>query len=227
MTLAGGAFKQTWSPQANKLFTQKKPESVFADMLNHYLFGFALFAVLIITATPMIVHILAPVEFYSAIKYVGFIVVAVMWNDVTNIVGSGNAWERKTYYNTYGSFAAACISIILLYLFIEQGGVLTATLTLIVASVIKSIINLITSQNNHPIPYSYSILIVMLLFSISFALISYLLYSSPIYFTEWQASGTLLLVGIVSLFYMNKLLLKNKMITAAMLYMEEIKRGLH
>jgi O-antigen/teichoic acid export membrane protein len=220
MTLAVGAFKQTWSPMANKLFTQEGSESKFVIILNYYLLCSFALVVLIVVASPLIIRIIAPFEFYRATSFVGLIAVSAMWDGITNIVASGNAWERKTYYNTYGSLTAASISIVLLYLFIDQGGIIIVTLILVLAALIKSGINLMTSQRNHPMPYSYSNIIITVMISVLFAFISHFLYDSSQLFNVWQSSMILLAVGAIVLFFMDRIMLNGKSISKVLSYIK-------
>jgi O-antigen/teichoic acid export membrane protein len=212
MTLAGGAFKQTWSPRANELFTQKESEPLFADVLNYYLFGFSFLLVFIITASPIIVRVLAPAEFYPAISIIGIITVGMFWDGAKNILGSGNNWVRKTYYNSIASISGGIINIFILYFFIKTGGLFIVAVGFTAGSVIQAILLLYTAQKNHFIPYSMKNLLLSLILLLSYSLLPYFSFQ---YFSLFSFMAIQFLVGIVILtlmFYMIMNVNERKMI---------------
>lgn len=204
MTLSVTAFKQAWTPLANQFMSQGKTERQFAKMLNDYLMIFFLLLVLIVTASPVLVKLLAPEEYYLAVSFVGLIALANMWDGVTVIVASGNNWVRKTYYNMIGSIAAAIVSLTFLYFYIENGGLLIVAVTLSVVSIIKTIINYFTAQHNHRIPYSISRISLFLIISSSYAMGSYFLFENV---ENWVINSLVLfLIGVFLLFLLERFL---------------------
>lgn len=204
MTLANGAFKLTWSPRANKLFTQKGSESQFANILNYYLFGFSILVILIVTASPLIVNILAPEKFYPAISIIGILTVGLFWDGAKNIIGSGNNWVRKTYYNSIASISGGIINILILYFFIKTGGVVVAAIGFTLGSIIQAILLLLTAQRNHYISYSITNLLLSLILLLGYSLISYYSFQSLNLFSFMAIH---FLVGIVILVVMYYIIL--------------------
>lgn len=221
MTLAVSAFKQSWSPRANQFFSKKNSEEKFAIMLDYYLCGYTALTVLITVLSPAIVAILAPKEYHSAVVYVGMVVVAVMWDGATNILASGNSWERKTYYNTYGSLLSAILSFAILYAFIERGELLIVSFVLVLASIIKTFFNLITAQRNHYIPYSLPNIIFVLVGTTIFATAAYFIYSLQY---SWISKSTALLIcGILLIAITDKFVLNSQGTNYLRLLLKKIK----
>ena len=178
MMLAIGAFNQTWSPRANKLFNQKGSEPQFAKVLNYYLFIFSFLVFLIVSASPLIVRILAPEEFYPAIGITSIIVVGSFWDGAKHILAAGNNWDRKTYFNSIASIAGGVANFLLLYFFIKTGGIIIAAVGFTLGMIIQVGLLLYTSQKNHYIPYSYINLIITLILLTGYSLVSYYLYNA-------------------------------------------------
>lgn len=199
MTLAGGAFKQTWSPMANKLFTQKGSESQFANVMNYYLFGFAFLVILIVSASPLIVRILAPKEFYPAIGIIGIITVGLFWDGAKNILGSGNNWVRKTYYNSFASISGGIINIFILYFFIKTGGIVVAAIGFTLGVIMQAALLLYTSQKNHFIPYSNFNLLISFVLLAGYSFVPY--YS----FNAFNIVEFMMIVGSIGLMMLSVL----------------------
>ena len=196
MVLAGGAFKQTWSPRANELFTQKGSESQFADALNYYLLGFSLLVIIIVSASPIIVRILAPEEFYPAIGIIGIITVGLFWDGAKNIIGSGNSWARKTYYNSIASISGGIINILILYFFIKTGGIVMVAIGFTLGAIMQAMLLLYTSQKNHFIPFSNNNLLITFILLTGYSLVSYYSFNA---FSLFGFIAMQIIVGVVIL----------------------------
>jgi O-antigen/teichoic acid export membrane protein len=201
MTLANGAFRQTWSPRANKLFSQKGSESQFAKILNFYLFGFSILVILIVTASPLIVNILAPEKFYPAISIIGILTVGLFWDGAKNIIGSGNNWVRKTYYNSIASISGGIINILILYYFIKTFGIVVAAIGFAMGSIIQAILLLFTAQRNHYIPYSITNLLLTLFLLLGYSLIPYYSFQSLNLFSFMITHFLVGIVIMVAMYY--------------------------
>ena len=177
MILAIGAFNQTWSPIANKMFEQENSEPHFAKALNYYLFSFSFIVFLITSTSPLIVSTLAPKEFQPAIGFVGIIVMGLFWEGAKHIISSGNSWERKTYYNSIASISSGITNLLFLHFFIKTGGLIIAAIGFTLGSIVQVSLLLYTSQKNHFIPYSYKSLLSTFSMLIVYAFISYQSYS--------------------------------------------------
>ena len=212
MSMATYAFRLAWSPRAMQYFSEKNSESRFSLTLNYYLIAFGFLTVFIISFGPLLVRVLAPEAFYQAAAFIGFLVVSQMWEGASDILGSGNNWERKTYYNSIGSITGGLISITILYFWIEQGGLLAASVALLVGSLVKVFLSLATSQRNHYIGYSYSSLLALCIVTIIYACFCYLVF---IYINVawWQLSIIYFCVGITIMWIAERVVLKGELVS--------------
>lgn len=206
MSLATNAFKLTWSPMANKYFLEPGSEPKFALALKYYLVIFTAIVVGLTSLGPLIVKVLASAPYYEATAYVGLIIVAQMWDGITNIVAAGNNWERKTYYNSIGSIIAGVISVLILSVWIKDGGIFLASIVLLVGSIVKSGIILITAQRNHPIPYLMRHLLFVVIMTSAFAYFSYFSFINTD-LLWWQFSLMQLVVGMIMVFITDKIVM--------------------
>lgn len=158
MMLAVVAFKETWSPRAVMYFSKENSETRFSVMMNYYIIAFTALVVAIVTASPLVVRVLAPEDFYSAVPLVGIICVGYFWEGAKNILAAGNNWARKTYQNSVGSIFGGLCNILILYFFLEDFGLPAAAIGLTIGLFVQAMFFLITSQRNHYIPYSYLII---------------------------------------------------------------------
>lgn len=204
--LANNAFRLTWQPKAIALFDEKNSEKKIASVLNYYMIFLFFIVVGIVSFSPFIIKALAPASYIKAISVVGLIVVSTMWEGSTNILGLGNNWERKTYYNTFGNICAAAITLIILYFGISKGGIFIAAVALLIGSLIRAILILITSQYNHRIPYSYFKIGIVMLFSSIYGTISYIIFSI-LHYKGFEFVIIMLTIGILMLFAMYLILL--------------------
>ena len=154
MLLLTMAFRLTYTPYAMKKYMFAKSEPWFAKVLNLYLFATFLTLILFSSGSSIIVHILAPKPYWGATPYVLILASAYALDGATTILAAGNAWVRKTYYNTWGSLAGGALNVVLLWLFIESFGLPLVALSYWVSTIVKVILTMATSQRNHYIPYS-------------------------------------------------------------------------
>ena len=196
MMLACEAFKLTWSPIANRYFSEGDKEERFSFVLDYYLVVSFFIVAGLVGFAPVLVRILAPEPFHNAIGFVAIIAVANMWNGIINVVASGNNWAKKTYNNSIGAIISGALSLILLYLWTDEGGLLFVSLVLLVASITKVFVTLYTAQRAHWIPYSYGNIFISLGLSIVFAIGTYWIYHVWT-LSYWILSFSFLAIGVL------------------------------
>jgi len=167
------AFRLTWQPYAVKQYTIPNSEGKFSKALNLYLFGTFVVLVLLSTASPILVRILAAKPFWAATPYVAILAAGYLWNGAVTILAAGNNWERKTYYNTLGSVVGGVVAVALLWWGIGRFGLPIVALSFYAGMVTKAMLILWTAQYNHPIPYSKRSIGVVLVASLLYSIICY------------------------------------------------------
>jgi O-antigen/teichoic acid export membrane protein len=192
------AFRYSWDPIAIQSFGVDNSERLFSKTLNYYILTATLIAIITTIFSPLIVSLLAPIEYYNAVAYVGILVIGQMWDGSIPIISSGNSWARKTYFNSIGTIIPSILLIVILYFFTKSGGVILVAALFLGTSIMKTIIILFFAQRNHFIPYEISSLILSLVFTIIFSTISYLIFSHTVW-EWWLQSLSLGLVGLIIL----------------------------
>jgi O-antigen/teichoic acid export membrane protein len=194
--LAENAFKLTWTPKQVELYGVKNSEPIFARILDYYMIAYFLLCVFITALSPFAVIILATPAFYTATTMVGLLCAAYLWDGSMNILAAGNSWSRKTYYNSLGSIIAGLVAVGILWIGIGRWGLIVAPVALLVSSIVRSMIILWTAQLNHKIPYSYTNILVMIFSTLSFSLLSYLIFKDDS-LTILLSSASVLFIGLL------------------------------
>lgn len=199
--LVGNAFNLTWSPLQIKLFDEEKSEEKLAQTINLFIPIMFFIAIIITSLSPILVNLLATPEFYSAIELLSILVVAYLWDSTVTIFASGNNWSKKTYYNSIGSILSGIIVVFFLWIGNEKYGLLLASISLLIGSILNSFFVLLTSQINHLIPYSYFKILGSLLLTLSFTFTSYFIFTNHS-FIFLEQGFYVLVIGVIHLILM-------------------------
>ncbi len=148
------AFRQVWIPYSCKLFAIGGTERIIANVLPVWLYAGTVCVVVVTFCSPFIVRVLAPIEYMDAVPVIGTLCFAYFWNSATLILGAGNNWARKTWYNTISILASCAVSLAMLYFGTRRYGMPLVAASLLAGSLIKATLIGLTSQRNHYIPFA-------------------------------------------------------------------------
>jgi O-antigen/teichoic acid export membrane protein len=147
------AFRFAWDPMMMGLFEEEGSEPVFDRVLAVYLAGMsALCAALAFAGSP-VVRLAAGPGYEAAGPLLGFLGFGLLWNGVTGIVGAGNAWARRTYWNTLGFVLGGALNLGALAWAAPRWGLAAAGLAYVAGSMLSCAVIYHTAQRSHPIPF--------------------------------------------------------------------------
>ena len=153
MMLGVYAFNQAWTPIQNRLFSEKESEEKIALTFDAFLIFGVLVAVGITSAAPLLVVAVAQPDFHEAASLAGIVVFGNLLEGLSSILASGNAWARRTAYNSLGSILGGLTSAIVLWFWVERGGAVAAAGSLLLGNLVKVVVTLVFAQRHHHIPY--------------------------------------------------------------------------
>jgi O-antigen/teichoic acid export membrane protein len=169
------AFRTSWDPMAMRLFEEEGSEPVFDRVLGMYLAAmFALCGVLAFAGAP-VARLVAGPGYEAAGPLLGFLGFGLLWNGATGIIGAGNAWARRTYWNTLGFVAGGALNLALLAWAAPRWGVQAAGATYVLGSMASAAVILATGQRSHPIPFRRLPLALAAVGSLAVPTVAYLL----------------------------------------------------
>lgn len=173
VALIDSAFRQAWDTRAMQKFGGHGNEGFFVRTLNCYLAGmFLVCSGVALFAVPLVGLIAGP-KFAPSTPIVGFLVFGQMWNGATNVLGSGNAWARRTYWNAAGFGGGAVLNVVALFVLAPRWGVLAAGVTYLAGATTAAWLVLMTAQRSHRIPYTMPIVALATFGSVTVAYGSY------------------------------------------------------
>jgi len=161
IAVVDSAFRQAWDPYAMRMFQEEGSEPVFARTLTRYLavmFGLCL---LLTLGSSFAVTLVSGHRYAPAAPLIPFLAFGLMWNGASNILGAGNGWERRTYWNTLGFGAGVVVNLGLLWWALPKWGLPAAGITYLIGATLAAWVVLATAQRSHPIPYQVPLLGVM------------------------------------------------------------------
>lgn len=174
------AFRLAWDPYAVRMFREENSEPNFARVLGLYLVGmFTICTVLAVFGT-LLVRMMSGEAYLGAGPLVGFLAFGLLWNGATNLLGAGNGWERRTYWNALGFAVGGVLNLSLLVWAVPRWGLLAAGITYLLGSLAAAWIVFATAQRSHPIPYKVAALWLTSVGSVAVASCVYYLDASSI-----------------------------------------------
>ena len=117
-------FSNAWGISMLEEFKKPDFNSFFNKTMKVLVFVVAIGSALMITGSKLIVSILASSEFYEAWNYVPILIIGVMFQHISTLVGGVFMAERKSKYFFYSSIWGAVTSVILTLFFIKVCGLM-------------------------------------------------------------------------------------------------------
>jgi len=167
------AFRQVWGPYMMMQFVEPESEGKFAKAFNVYAFVMFVGLVFVSVVAPFLVRILAAKSYWSAVPLVAILAAAYLWDGSFNILAAGNAWSRKTYYNTLGCLVGGLLNVVLLWWGLGRFGLVAVAGAFLAGTITKALLALWTAQRTHYIPFSNTAIAIMLVITVSYSAFSY------------------------------------------------------
>jgi len=171
------SIRMVWQPFANERYSARGSEITFARALNIYAFFLLCSLVILTTASPLILRLLTPTDYWGAEPYVSLLAASFLWDGAAMFFSVGNNWERKTYFNSFGSIAASLLNLALLFWGTARFGLPLVACAAFLTAIVKGLLILLTSQRNHHIPYSKRVIAASMIASGIYAFLPYWLLS--------------------------------------------------
>ena len=188
VAIADTAFRQAWDPMAAKMFGEEGREPVFARTLHLYLAAAFCVCTVLAAFGRDIVALVSGREYAGAGTLVGFLAFGLLWNGAANLLASGNAWARRTYWNALGFGAGVAVNLGLLAWAAPRWGLLAAGATYLAGALVAAALVTATAQRHHPIPYRLGWIAAAAAASVAVSLAAYRLNAPG---GGWTAGGRL------------------------------------
>ncbi|MBO4587469.1 MAG: oligosaccharide flippase family protein [Bacteroidales bacterium] len=112
-------FSNAWGISMLEEYGKKDFNLFFNRTMKNLVFVIAIGSSLLITCSKLMVSILASSEFNSAWKYVPILIVGVMFQYISTLVGGVFMAERKSKYFFYSSVLGATVSVLMTFALIK------------------------------------------------------------------------------------------------------------
>ena len=110
------------------------------DISSMLISAYAIIAVLLTFFAPEIVRILATKEYYEAIYIMPPIAAGVFFTSYSNLYSNIAVYYKKTKYVMYPAIIAACINLLLNYIFIKIYGYMAAAYTTLLSYIVLAVL---------------------------------------------------------------------------------------
>lgn len=149
------AFGLAWSPHAFEIYEQRRDiaSAFFGRIATFIVVGFAVLSVLLTTFGRELLELLTTPEFYGAAAALGPLALGFVAFASTQITASGISLKKKTYWFIVISWIAACVNLVLNFIFVPRWGMLASAWATFVSYLVLTVGYLIVSQRLWPVAY--------------------------------------------------------------------------
>jgi len=147
-------FGMWWLP---KRFTILKQKLGIAKAAHYIMIGIMVvmaIAVVVAFIAPFLIHWLLAPQYHLAIQYVLWLVLAMAFKEVAELVNIGCYCGESTYQQLVVNLISALVGLSIMWMSIENWGIWAVVVALNVAYLIKAILFYLASQRNLPLPYN-------------------------------------------------------------------------
>ena len=125
-----GIFSNAWSISLLEEFDKSDFNLFFNNTMRFLFFIVAIGALCLILGCKWIISILASPEFYEAWRYVPFLILAIIFQNLSSLIGGVFSAEKKSKYFFYSSLWGAICSLSLTFLFVRWFGLMGVCISL-------------------------------------------------------------------------------------------------
>jgi len=181
MTLYIMAFRLGAEPFFFNYAKEKNAKETYARILNWFTIIGAVFLLIIVTFIDGFASLLlGKEEYYQALAIVPIILLANLFLGIYNNLSVWYKLTDKTRFGMYFSIIGAIITIVFNIVFIPIIGYMASAWATLIAYALMTIISYIFGKKYYSVPYKLKKLLIYILFSISFAYVSFLYFRANI-----------------------------------------------
>ena len=171
-------FGMWWLP---KRFAVLKQQQGILKVTHYITVGISVvmsIAVLVSFVAPFLIHLLLPSEYHQAMTYVLWLVLAMAFREISELVNIGCFFGDSTSEQFYINLTCAVIGLSIMWFGITQMGIWAVVIALNVAYASKAILFYLVSQRNLPLPYALSKLTMVISLGVTLIILSQYIPSS-------------------------------------------------
>ncbi|NRA85045.1 MAG: oligosaccharide flippase family protein [Gammaproteobacteria bacterium] len=150
-------------------------------------------AVVVSFVAPFLIHLLLPSEYHQTMTYVLWLVLAMAYKEISELVNIGCFFGNSTTGQFYINLTCAAISLSIMWFGIVQLGIWAVVIALNVAYAGKALLFYLVSQRKLPLPYSIPKLTMVISLGVTLIILSQFIPSS------WGGWGISVLVLVLVL----------------------------
>jgi len=188
-------FGMWWLP---KRFAILKQRLGIAKAAHYIMIGIIVvmaIAVVVSFMAPFLIYWLLEPEYHQAINYVLWLVLAMAFREIAELVNIGCFCGKSTYQQLFVNLVSAFIGLTIMYNGIVHWGIWAVVIALNVAYLSKAILFYIASQRNLPLPYDSLKLTIVISLALGLIGLSQFI---PLTLNAWLISIALLAGGLIT-----------------------------
>jgi len=188
-------FGMWWLP---KRFVVLKQNLGIAKAAHYIMIGIIVvmaIAVVVSFVAPFLIHWLLAPQYHGAIDYVLWLVLAMAFKEISELVNIGCFYDKSTYQQLVVNLVCAFIGLSIMWVGITHWGIWAVVIALNVAYFTKAVLFYMVSQRNLPLPYDSLKLAMVIVLAISLMGLSQYV---PMSWSGWSMSMVVLLVALIT-----------------------------
>jgi len=189
-------FGMWWLP---KRFVVLKQNLGIAKAAHYIMIGIIVvmaIAVVVSFVAPFLIHWLLAPQYHGAIDYVLWLVLAMAFKEISELVNIGCFYDKSTYQQLVVNLVCAFIGLSIMWVGITHWGIWAVVIALNVAYFTKAVLFYMVSQHNLPLPYDGLKLAIVISLAISLIGLSQYV---PMSWSGWLMSMLVLLVALITI----------------------------
>ena len=176
-------FLQTYMPRRFQIMNKDDAKENYSMILNYYLLLISSIGLLISILSQEIIIVMTSENFYSAAKYIPFVVLSMIIFGMKYHFEIGIVINKKTKYLAYINGITSAVNILLNVILIQKFKIWGAILSINISYLLTTCLTLICSQRLYRVRFDLFKVIQILLLCIAFYIISIFIVSDNIIVT--------------------------------------------
>jgi len=159
-------FGMWWQPKRLAVVKQSNGEKQAAHYISIGIMVVMTVAVIVSCVSPFLIHWLLAPSYHQAINYVLWLVLAMAFKEIGELVNIGCFTGDSTITQLVINTICAALGLTTMWLGIEQWGIIAVVVALNVAYLTKALLFFAVSQRLLPLPYDKTTLVIIIAFGI-------------------------------------------------------------
>ena len=160
-------FGMWWLPKRLAIIKQQGGEKIAAHYISIGIMIVMVVAVFVSLVSPFLIHWLLAPTYHQAIDYVLWLILAMAFKEIGELVNIGCFIGKSTYLQLAINTICAAVGLTTMWLGIEDWGITAVVAALNFAYLSKAILFFIVSQRLLPLPYNKSTLLIVIALGVS------------------------------------------------------------